>query len=47
MYDGVKAMIAAEKELVGGSVSEQDTTCGSHLKKPSDIAGFPVFPEGQ
>ena len=47
MYDGVKAMIAAEKELGGGFAPEQDTTCGPHLKKPDDIDGFPVFPAGQ
>ena len=48
MYDGVKAMIEAEKELGGGVAKEEpDTTCGAHLKKPSDIKGFPVFPEGQ
>ena len=49
MYDGVKAMIAAEKELAGNSAAGvvQDTVCGPHLKKPSDIVGFPAFPEGQ
>ena len=48
MYDGVKAMIEAEKQLAGGAKpAEQDVTCGPHLKKPSDLTGFPVFPAGQ
>lgn len=49
MYDGVKAMIAAEKELASNSAAGivQDTVCGPHLKKPSDIVGFPAFPAGQ
>lgn len=47
MYDGVKAMIEAEKEF-GGGYSEKDTKCGRHLKEPgADIGGFPVFPKGQ
>ena len=35
MYDGVKAMIAAEKELcsgAGGAAPEGDIVCGPHLK---------------
>ena len=46
MYNGVKAMIAKEKELGGGGVApaEEEVKCGSHLKKPEDLSGFPVFP---
>ena len=52
MYDGVKAMIAAEKELGGGfakpeAPTEQDVVCGPHLKKKEDITGFPTFKEGE
>jgi hypothetical protein len=51
MYDGVKAMIEAEKELGGGAQPEEskeissgaDVQTGSHLKKQEDLAGFPVF----
>ena len=43
MYDGVKAMIEAEKAL---RPKPAETVCGSHLKKPEDIVGFPIFPEG-
>ena len=50
MYDGVKAMIEAEKELGGGppkAVVTPDVVCGPHLKKPEQLTGFPAFPEGQ
>ena len=55
MYNGVKAMIAKEKELGGGAqpaaqasapATEEEVKCGPHLKKPEDLTGFPVFPEG-
>jgi len=61
MYNGVKAMIAKEKELGGGAApakaaptqsasaqaaGAEEVKCGSHLKKPSDLSGFPVFPPG-
>jgi len=55
MYNGVKAMIAREKELGGGAApaqqpaaarQEEETKCGPNLKKPEDITGFPVFPPG-
>lgn len=48
MYNGVKAMIAAEKQLASGAqpAAAADTQCGPNLKKPEDITGFPVFPEG-
>ena len=49
MYNGVKAMIAKEKELGGGgSAPAQAEECkaGPHLKKPEDITGLPVFPAG-
>ena len=49
MYNGVKAMIAKEKELGGGGVAPanagaEEVKCGSHLKKLEDLSGFPVFP---
>ena len=55
MYNGVKAMIAKEKELGGGAkpaaaasapAVEEEVKCGPHLKKPEDLTGYPVFPEG-
>jgi len=58
MYNGVKAMIAAEKELVkkGGAkpaateapkaAAPGTVNAGPHLKKPEDITGLPVFPKG-
>jgi len=52
MYDGVKAMIEREKELRGSGEEEKkgddeaDIQAGSHLKAPSDLTGYPVFPDG-
>jgi hypothetical protein len=55
MYDGVKAMIAAEKALGGGGTAPAaaaaagpaaNVECGSHLVKPEQITGPPVWPEG-
>ena len=50
MYNGVKAMIAKEKELGGGvtlaPAKDEEVKAGPDLKKPEDITGFPVFPEG-
>jgi arginine kinase len=55
MYNGIKAMIEAEKKLAaaagGGKTAAAaapaaDIKCGPHLKKPEDITGFPVFPDG-
>ena len=51
MYNGVKAMIAKEKELGGGAqpsapAVEEEVKCGPHLKNPDQLTGFPVFPEG-
>ncbi len=51
MYNGVKAMIAKEKELGGGGAaapagSAEEVKCGSHLKKAEELTGFPVFPAG-
>ena len=49
MYDGVKAMIAAEQELAGaGKPAKADTPvkAGPHLKKPEDITGMVEFPAG-
>jgi creatine kinase/arginine kinase len=42
MYNGVKAMIKREKELT----PEVDVKVGSHLHSPSDLKGFPIFPDG-
>lgn len=48
MYNGVKAMIEKEKELGGGGVApvEEEVKAGTHLRRPEDLTGFPVFPEG-
>jgi len=47
MYDGVKAMVTREKELAGPSAAAATTVkCGSHLKTPDELTGFPEFPEG-
>jgi hypothetical protein len=54
MYDGVKAMIKREKELMGINAPSTETTAvvganvkaGTHLKKPEDITGMVDFPAG-
>ena len=50
MYDGVQAMIQAEKDLraEGPAAPKQNipVKCGPHLKKPEDITGMPEFPAG-
>ena len=48
MYNGVKAMIAKEKELGGGAAPAQTegVQAGPHLKKPEELTGMPVFPSG-
>ena len=55
MYNGVKAMIAKEKELGGGGQATaaaaagqepEEVKCGPHLKDPEQLTGYPVFPEG-
>jgi hypothetical protein len=54
MYDGVKAMIEKEKDLrpkqtataKGHAEEHKEIQCGSHLKIPEDIVGFPKFPAG-
>ena len=53
MYNGVKAMIAKEKELGGGGqaaasggAAEEEVKCGPHLKSPDQLTGYPVFPDG-
>ena len=50
MYNGVKAMIDAEKKLSGGKPAAAATgavvKAGSHLKKPEDITGMLEFPAG-
>jgi hypothetical protein len=57
MYNGLKAMIEAEKKLVaaapkaaaapaGAAVSTANVKAGPHLKKPEDITGFVEFPAG-
>ena len=52
MYNGVKAMIAAEKALGGGgsapvaAAGGAPVECGPHLVKPDQITGPPVWPAG-
>ena len=53
MYNGVKAMIAKEKELGGGGAKpaaaatpEEEVKCGPHLTKEEMLTGYPIFPEG-
>ena len=50
MYNGVKAMIAREKELGGGAQAaaggDADVQAGSHLNSAADLTGYPVFPDG-
>jgi hypothetical protein len=53
MYNGIKAMIEAEKKLAaaaGGAKAPAAATgtvkAGPHLKKPEDITGFVEFPAG-
>ena len=48
MYDGVKAMIAAENKLANGEEVQIDAPvkAGSHLKRPEDITGMLEFPTG-
>ena len=43
MYDGVKAMIEREKELV---FEDECTRCGPHLEGPDSLTKFPAFPGG-
>lgn len=45
MYNGVKAMIAREKELTPKEPSH-DVICGQRLTKYKHLSGFPIFPEG-
>jgi len=55
MYDGVKAMIKKEKELMLGIGAQEvekpkkvgpNVKAGAHLKKPEDITGMVEFPDG-
>jgi len=52
MYNGVKAMIAAEKALQAkqpkpaAAVAGAGVKAGPHLKKPEDITGMVEFPAG-
>lgn len=54
MYNGVKAMIKAERELELVALKCKDTKhdhskeckAGAHLKTPADITNRPVFPAG-
>jgi hypothetical protein len=43
MYNGVKAMIAAEKELAAGE-GGKPVKAGPHLKSVDDITGMVEFP---
>jgi hypothetical protein len=45
MYNGVKAMIKRELELTPKE-EIKDQEVGSHLKSPTELAGFPIFPKG-
>ena len=45
MYNGVKAMIKREKELVCEE-NASAVNCGPHLEGPDSLADFPVFPQG-
>jgi hypothetical protein len=49
MYNGVKAMIEAEKKLEASApkpVAGAGVKAGPHLKKPEDITGMVEFPAG-
>ena len=56
MYDGVKAMIDAEKELSGANKQPEKPAeeakggegpnVGDFLKSPDDLKSFPIFPQG-
>jgi len=55
MYNGVKAMMTAEMELMGeaaggadagGAAAGVPVKAGPHLLKPEDITGMVEFPEG-
>ena len=41
-----KEMELMPKEEAKSAADEKDVECGSHLKKTSDLTGFPVFPPG-
>jgi hypothetical protein len=45
MYNGVKAMIKREFELTPKE-EIKDQEVGSHLKNPTELVGFPIFPKG-
>ncbi len=48
MEEPAAAVMEEEKpdQAAGGEVEAADTDCGSQLKAPSDLKGFPVFPAG-
>jgi len=57
MYNGLKAMIEAEKKIAAAAapkaavapapaVATANVKAGPHLKKPEDITGFVEFPAG-
>ena len=48
MYDGVKAMIEAERNLGGGGAAPSGDAieAGPHLKDISQLTSMPVFPAG-
>ena len=46
MYDGVKAMIDAEKSLQAPAAEPVPVDAGPHLKCPADITGPINFPAG-
>lgn len=46
MYNGVKAMIQKEKELVPKPVAVLDLKVSAALKSPNELVAFPIFPDG-
>ena len=43
---GGGAQPAAESGAAATDGGEEDVQCGPHLKKPEQLTGYPVFPEG-
>lgn len=43
----MKLPAAEEPKQEESKADGGDVTAGSHLKKPEDLTGFPVFPDGQ
>jgi len=43
---GGGAQPAAESGAAATDGGEEEVKCGPHLKKPEQLTGYPVFPEG-